>query len=463
MGSENGIHGPIDDSEDALDDADDVIEERPRQADAHRVLWALVGVETLAVLGTELAIFGVSVWIYEATQSLYAYAGLLLANTVPGLLISPLAGHIVDSRSRKHVMIGSAIVTLSGTLVVLGSAILGHLSMIPIMIGAAIASIGESFQWPALAATVPLLATKDELPRYNGFLESGRAASTLVGPVLGGASFAIVGVKGLLGMEVATFIVTTGVIAMLDIPKSSTGDPEDEDDEEDASPADLLFGLRWIYRHKPLFKVLCAAVFANFFLSVGTVLMTPFCLGIVSEKAFGVVSGIFGGGMIIGGLLYGSIAKHFKNGRIFLVGILLLGLLYAGYGFARGAVSLSIIEFGLAVLITVANTAILTVWQLKVPEEYSGRVLAAMMMIAESTTPIAFLLAGPIGDSLVPYLLGRPGSVTHSIAMVWGSSKSGQIGTLFSVIGLVLFVGFAIALLSKDVRDVEDCPIEEPT
>jgi MFS family permease len=447
MAGEDPIHGPS---------------ERPKGPEAQRVLWALIGVETLALLGTELAIFGVSVWIYEATQSVYAYSALLLANTVPGLLISPLAGHVVDSRSRKHVMIGASIVALLGTLVVLGSAVLGHLSIVPIVIGAAIASVGEAFQFPALAATVPLLTTEEELPRYNGFLESGRAASTLVGPILGGVTFAFIGVKGLLGIEVATFILTTAVIATLNLPQPTSEELEEEDDEEDASPADLLFGLRWIIRHKPLLKVLCAAVFANFILSIGTVLMTPYCLGIVSEQAYGVASGIFGGGMIVGGLLYGPLAKRFKNGRIFLFGIMALGLLYSGYGFARGLPSLAIIEFGLAVLITVANTAILTVWQLKVPEAYSGRVLSAMWMIAESTSPIAFLLAGPIGDSLVPYVLGRPGSLTHWIGTVWGTSKTDQIGTLFSAIGVLLFLAFAIAALSKDVREVEDCPIEAP-
>ena len=40
--------------------------------------------------------------------------------------------------------------------------------------------------------------------------------------------------------------------------------------------ADSMFGVRWIYQHKPLFKFLLVAVFANFFLSIGIVLMSPF-------------------------------------------------------------------------------------------------------------------------------------------------------------------------------------------
>jgi MFS family permease len=160
--------------------------------------------------------------------------------------------------------------------------------------------------------------------------------------------------------------------------------------------------------------------------------------------------------MIVGGFVYGRLGDRYRNGRIFIVSVLALGILYSGYGFARSLWSLALLEFGLAVLITCANSATLTIWQLKVPEESSGRVLAAMFMISEATTPIAFLLAGPIGDSLVPALLAH---APQWVGSTWGATKSGQLGTLFTAIGAILFIGFAVAARSKDVRNVEDTPI----
>lgn len=424
-----------------------------RSSDARSALWALIAVETLCVLGAEIAIFGVSVWIYQATHSVYAYGAQLFASTVPGLLISPVAGHVVDRYSRKWVMIGASIVALTGTLIVLASALLGHLSLFPILVGGAIASIGEAFQWPALAATLPALASEEELPRFNGLIESGRAASMLAGPVVGGAIFVFVGLPGLLGIELFTFVISMIVVSLLTLPNS---DEDDEDDEEEPSAADLLFGFRWIVRRRPLFKLLCAGVFANFFLSIGTVLMAPYCLGLITERQYGIASGFYGGGMILGGILYGSLAQRFKNARIFIMAVLMLGLLYSSYGLARGFLAIALMEFGFGILVTAANSATLTIWQRKVPAEMSGRVLAAMWTIAECTTPISFLLAGPIGDSLLPWLLAHAAGPMPWIAATWGSSKSGQLGTLFSIIGMILFVGFVIAARSKDVREVED-------
>jgi DHA3 family macrolide efflux protein-like MFS transporter len=434
---------------------EETADERPTGRDARRTLWALIAVETLCVLGAEIAVFGVSVWLYEATHSVYAYGGLLFASTVPGLLIAPVAGHVVDKYPRKRVMIGASLVTLFGSLIVLGCALLGHLSIIPLLVGAAIASVGEAFQWPALASTLPQLASEHDLPKYNGFLESGKAASVLAGPVIGGATFALVGLKGLLAIDIVAFAAGTAIVAVLALPSG----PGDEDEEEEASAADLLFGLRWIFRHKPLFKILCAAVFANFFLSVGNVLMAPYCLGLISEQGYGIASGCFGAGMILGGIVYGRIANRFRNGRIFIVSALALGVLYSFFGFARSLPSLAAVEFGLAVLVTLAKSALLTIWQLKVPEKMSGRVLSAMWMVEECTTPLAFLLAGPIGDSLVPFVLAHAGGGARWVGATWGTSKSGEIGMLFSAIGVILCVGFAVAARSKEVREVEDCPI----
>jgi DHA3 family macrolide efflux protein-like MFS transporter len=352
-------------------------------------------------------------------------------------------------------MIGASIIALIGTLIVLASALLGHLSIWPILAGGAIASIGEAFQWPALAATLPALATEDDLPRFNGLIESGRAASMMAGPGLGGAMFVLVGLPGLLGIELATFILSMIVISVLTLPNSD----DDEDEEEEPSAADLLLGFRWIRDHKPLFKLLCAGVFANFFLSIGTVLMAPYCLGLISERAYGIASGFYGGGMILGGIVYGFLAQKFNNARIFIIAVITLGLFYSAYGLARSFLALALMEFGFGILVTAANSATLTIWQRKVPEEISGRVLAAMWTIAEITTPISFLLAGPIGDSMVPWLLSHAAGPLPWIGAIWGTTKSGQLGTLFSAIGMILFVGFVITARSKDVREVEDCPI----
>lgn len=415
-------------------------------AHSRRSIWTLIGVETTCLLGSEISRFGVSVWIYQATESVSAFSALMLANTVPGMLASPLAGSIVDRSSRKRVMIGAAMVSLCGTLIVLAGALLGELSMPMVIAGACLASVGESFQWPALSASIPLMSSEEDLPRYNGFLESGRAASMLAGPALAGFLLAFLGLAGLVSIELVTFVVATVVVAATRIPQPGDGGGDGDGDGAGEKPsliADSLFGFKWIAAHKPMLKFLLVATFANFFISIGIVLMPPFGLSFLGERAYGITNGLFGAGMIAGGLLYGMLAKRFTNAQQFLATALVLGLVYVGYGFSRDAFSLGAMNLLIATTMTMGNAAIMTVWQLKVPDEMQGRVLSAMRLVADVTIPVSFVIAGPLTDRVVPLLYPTGG-------------ETDQMGALFSVMGVLLFAGFVAASLIRDVRRVED-------
>ena len=103
---------------------------------------------------------------------------------------------------------------------------------------------------------------------------------------------------------------------------------------------------------------------------------------------------------------------------------------------------------------TIGNAAIMTIWQTKVPEDLQGRVLSTMRLVADITIPVSFLIAGPLTDKLAPWAYER----THAAAL-WGTTASGPMGAMFSVMGVVLFAGFVIATSIRDVREVEDCPV----
>ena len=421
-----------------------------------RSIWTLIGVETTCLLGSEISRFGVSVWIYQATHSVSAFSALLLANTVPGMIATPIAGSIVDRSSRKRVMIGAALVSLCGTMIVLAGALLGELSMPIVIAGACLASIGDAFQWPALSATIPLMSTEEDLPRYNGFLESGRAASMLAGPPVAGFLLAFIGLPGLVSIELATFAIATFVVLGMTIPQPRPGESEDDEPEEQLSVlADSVSGIRWILRHRPLFKFLLVATFANFFISIGMVLMPPYGLSFLGERAYGFTNGMFGAGMVAGGLIYAGLSKRFTNIQQFLWTALLLGGVYVAYGFSRSAITLGTLNLLIAVIMTIGNSAIMTIWQLKVPEELQGRVLSTMHLVADITIPVSFLIAGPLTDKLVPWIFAHSSRASE----IWGTSPSSQMGALFSVMGVILFAGFAIACAVRDIRLVEDIPV----
>ena len=218
--------------------------------------------------------------------------------------------------------------------------------------------------------------------------------------------------------------------------------------------ADSVSGIKWIVAHKPLFKFLLIATFANFFVSMAMVIMPPYGLSFLSEQGYGISTGIFGAGMIAGGFIYGALSSRVSNIRQFLWTALLLGGVYVAYGFARDVVSLSLLNFAIAVIMTIGNAAIMTIWQTKVPEDLQGRVLSTMRLVADITIPVSFLLAGPIVDRVAPWAYERAHAST-----VWGTSATGPMGAMFGVMGVLLFAGFAFAMTVRDVREVEVIPV----
>ncbi len=405
----------------------------------------MIVAETLCLLGAEVARFGISVWIYEETRSVGAFSLLLLANLVPGLLAHPIAGSVVDRSSRKAVMIGASLVSLAGTAIVLAGALLGSLSMTLVVIGAGLASIADSFQWPALAASVPLMASDDELPKYNGLIESGRAIGRFAGPAIGGLAIAFIGVTGLVAIEAITFVLATAVVAAISIPRPGDGEHEDEG----SLWSDMSLGFRWIFAAKPLLKFLLVATFANFFLAICEVVLQPYGLSFLSERSYGIANAMFGAGMIVGGLLSGPLSSRMTNLAQCLLAAVGVGATFIGFGFCRGVIGYAALNLVTATLMTAGNVAAMTIWQIEVPDELQGRVFSAMQMVADLTTPAAFALAAPITDSLMPSVFPHIGG-----ASMWGAPPTGEMAALFAIMGAVMIGGFLLAATVADIRSL---------
>ena len=72
----------------------------------------------LSIVGTSLTWFGLSVWVYLETDSVTKLSMMLLAATLPRILLSPVAGVFVDRWDRRWAMILSDGVSGLGTVAI---------------------------------------------------------------------------------------------------------------------------------------------------------------------------------------------------------------------------------------------------------------------------------------------------------------------------------------------------------
>ncbi len=106
-------------------------------------------------------------------------------------------------------------------------------------------------------------------------------------------------------------------------------------------------------------------------------------------------------------------------------------------------------------MLLVVNGCSQAIWQSKVAPDVQGRVFAVRRMIAWSSLPLAYLVAGPLADRVFEPLLAVGGPLAASVGQFSGVGPGRGIGFLYMVLGLISLLAVVVALLYPRLRRVE--------
>ena len=161
--------------------------------------------QSVSLIGSGLTSFALGVWVFERSGSITQFALIGLFAVLPRVLLSPLAGIIVDRWDRRRAMIlsdaGAGLCTLSVVLLMTA----GRLEVWHIFLLTAASSAFSALQWPAYMAAITLLMPKQHLGRANGLVQLGRALSEILAPALAGILMSVIGLQGVILIDFATF------------------------------------------------------------------------------------------------------------------------------------------------------------------------------------------------------------------------------------------------------------------
>jgi MFS transporter, DHA3 family, macrolide efflux protein len=138
-----------------------------------------------------------------STVGLFAFLSLL-----PALLVYPFAGVIGDRMNRKKIMVVTDL--LSGG-VILGLGLMSQwgLMRLPLLLAVqAMISLLNGLFEPATRGMLPQLVNKGELTRSNARVATARSGSVLLGPVIGAALYAKVGVTMVFFVNGISFLLS---------------------------------------------------------------------------------------------------------------------------------------------------------------------------------------------------------------------------------------------------------------
>src|SRR5215510_8047170 len=189
---------------------------RPTGMFGFTVVW--IG-QIVSVLASSMSQFALTLFMFQETGSALAMGTMQVFFITPFLLISPIAGVWVDRYNRKLMMMVSDVTAGIATVAILILQAMGTLEYWHLYAASVLFGLGNAFQWPAYSAAISTMIPKEQLGRANGMMSLIEAGPNVIAPTLAGALIGIIGLTGILFLDVITFVFAIGTLLVVVIPQ----------------------------------------------------------------------------------------------------------------------------------------------------------------------------------------------------------------------------------------------------
>ncbi len=407
-----------------------------------------------SLFGSGLTSFGLGVWVYQLTGSATQYALITFFTIMPSLVISPLAGALVDRWDRRWAMIISDLGAGLCTLIIALLLMANRLEVWHIYLTMTASSIFSAFRWSAYSASTVLLVPKAQMGRASGMVQLGESVQLVVSPIAAGMLISTIKIEGVILIDFVTFLFAVVSLLLVQIPKpemTTAGQTS-----KGSLRQETAYGWTYIRTRPGLLGLLLFLAATNFAVGFAQVLFTPLILSFASPEVLGTVMSFGGVGMLLGGLIMSAWGGPRRRIYGVLVPFLLLSLLFILGGLQPNAVLIAIVAFCFFFCFSVIVSSVQAIWQIKVAPDVQGRVFGVRRAVALSMRPLSFILAGPLIDQVFDPLLAKGGPLADSVGRLIGVGPGRGIGLFFMVLGVALIPLVISGWLNARLRLVED-------
>ncbi|MEV6812005.1 MFS transporter [Micromonospora sp. NPDC051296] len=356
--------------------------------------WSDVGLATaargIATCGDLLAATTLTLALQSSGAGGSAVAGVLLAATLPLVVLAPLTGRLADRMDSRKLLIGAG---LAQSAICLGLAYAGH-PLLVICLVALLAS-GLAVTQPVLSALVPAMVSPADLPRATALNQTAGMIGVLTGPALAGFLVGGFGTRTPLQIGAVSYLAL--VLAGLLIRTRRGGGWR----TVPAGTADAATVASWRLRQDPLLLAMVATL-AGVVGTIGAINVIEVfyvreTLG-ASAAVYGMVTGAWTLGVLCGAWIFARLARRFTDDA----GLVQCGLLLLGGCCLMVLVSVTVPAALLLVPIwlvggmcnggdNVFNNVVLA---RRVPEAARGRAFAAMGAAVQGAAMVGYLVGG---------------------------------------------------------------------
>lgn len=359
--------------------------------------------QQFSLVGSALAQFALVWWLTQKTGSATVLTTASLVAILPGVLLGPFVGALVDRWNRRTVLIAAdGAVALAAVWVAYlfwsGSMQVWHLYVLMF-----VRAIGGGFHWPAMMASTSLMVPDKHLARVAGINHTVQGAINIVAPPLGALLLGLMPLHAIMAIDVGTALLAIVPLLFLAIPQPQRGAPAAR-----LTPstlwADVRQGFRFLWNWPGVFALLLIATVINLLLNPAFALLPILVTKHFAGGAWH-LSGLdaaWGVGVVLGGLTLGVWGGFRRRILTTLAGLIGMGLstLVIGLVPPQWFWLAVVAMLGTGAMNPIVNGPIMALLQSLVPPEMQGRVFTVIQSVAAGMSPLGLAVAGPVADAL---------------------------------------------------------------
>lgn len=416
---------------------------------------ALAG-QAISIMASNMVEFAVSIWVFERTGSAAVLGGMTTAFTVPFLVLTPVAGVMVDRYNRKLMMMASDIMAGVGTAILLVLQLTGSLQTWHFYVVNALIGIGNAFHWPAYSAAITTMVPKEHYGRANGMISFVEAGPGIVAPMLAGVLLPLVSIRGIFFIDLAALALAIGALMIVNVPRP-VRTLEGQEGEGNLWK-EAVFGFTYILKRPSLTGFVVIVFFSNLFCGFCNAVFVPLILARTGNNsmALGSVQMAGAASFALGGLVLSVWGGPKRRLLGFLGGWSLFWLLEAVF-FSLGRSPSVWIPLSLAagMFSTMGVTSGQSLLQVKVAPDAQGRVFTARRLLTWAPDMITPLLGGLLADNVMEPAMQAGAGLSRAFGWLTGTDVGAGMSVQMLIFGLLSVFSLLAGYSLPTVRNME--------
>ena len=419
------------------------------------IIWLGQMVSGIASSITAVAL---PIWIFSITESGTAVGILEFFFFSAYLLAVPFAGILIDRSNRKLMMLVYDFSSLIALTILLLLQTAGLLDVWHLYIAAVFQGIGSAFQSPSYAAAITTMVSKKQYIRANGLISLLYELPGIFGPLLAGVMYLVIGLNGILAINLLAFVISIGVLLFVEIPEPPRTIEGELSHNKFLSEA--FYGIKYILQRPNLLGLQLIFFTGNLFsgIALSAAVLYPMILLRTGNNTqiLGAVQSAGAAAAVLGSIFlttWGGIRRPARA-------IILAWLFSSLFGMTLLGIGQTLVIWVIAVVVDaifdpIVNVSMDSFLQAKVPPDLQGRVFSASDFISQAMLPFTPLLAGYLGDRIFEPAMGTGGTLATTFGWLVGTGPGSGFGLVILLCGIGgTLIGLA-GYLIPSIRNID--------